>query len=136
MTQVKKLPHRFKTIWQDNKVLKSKVEGKSMTIPGQALTNKEHTVKARQGLSDQTVKLIYDPHNTFPDLRAKDLVDRKAMLQGTRALVNQLKTAGKKASEDLKASQLKIATDRQEELEKSLLTKMEKNQLQAKKGGL
>lgn len=93
---------KFRTNY-DAPVMESRLSNYTkMTVPGQALTNAEHIKKARMGISDQTTKLIYDPKNMYPDVRAKDLVDQRTMIQGARAVVNDLREKGKQHENNMK----------------------------------
>lgn len=128
-----------KTKWRTNydaPVIESKQSNRTkMTVPGQALTNAEHIKKARMGISDQTTKLIYDPHNLYPDVRTKDLVDQKTMIQGARAVVNELREKGKQHEQNRKlqeeAAKKKAAADAEKQMQETLT----KHELKKIKGG-
>lgn len=88
------------------------------------------------GISDQTVKMIYDPHNAYPDVNALDIVDRQKMLQGARVLVADLKMKGQQHEENMKLQQQAAAKKQQEEQDRRMLSLMEKDKLKSVKGGL
>lgn len=127
---------KFRTNY-NAKVIKSIPSDKTkMTVPGQALTNSQHMAKAKQGLSDQTVKMIYDPNNAYPDISALDLVDRRKMLQGARALVNDLKEKRANHEKVYQEIQTKKAEDKQLADDKRVQDLIEQNKLKSVKGGL
>lgn len=72
----------------------------SATVPGLALTNSEHLKKVKLGLPENAVKVIFDPENTYPDIRGKDLVEQREMLMDARRLVQELKAKKKKFDDD------------------------------------
>lgn len=126
----------FRTNYNAKPILSHPSDKTKMTVPGQALSNTEHIMKARQGLSDQTVKMIYDPNDAYPNVSAMDLVDRRKMLQGAKALVNDLKqkrTNHEKTQKDIEA---KNHLDKETANEKKMQDLIEQNKLKSVKGGL
>lgn len=85
--------------WRTNynaKLIKSVCKDKiKMTVPGLALTNTEHLKKVRMGIPEQAVKVIFDPHDVYPDVRGMDLVDKNMLLKAARVQVQDLKQKGK-----------------------------------------
>lgn len=108
----------------------SKVTDKTkMTIPGLALTNTEHIQKVQMGLPEQAVKLIYDPHDIYPDLKAIDLVDRKTMLQTATRVVNQMRSKGKELMEQAEERKKQDALKKGQEEEARMLALLDKQKI-------
>lgn len=106
---------KFRTNY-NAKLRKSEVtKSTKMTVPGQSLTCGEHVKRARMGLSDQAVKLIFDPMNAYPDVRGLDLVEKADLLKTTREQVQLLKS--KETQHKAKQKQLEAQKKANELLE-------------------
>lgn len=120
----------FDTMYQFKKRTKKKMDTTIMTVPRQALTNKEHLKNIKMGLSPQAVKMIFDPNNTFPDLRAMDIVDQQLMLKNVRSQVNEIRTRGEARAKEIMTQKKEDENSKfkkfQTELDKLKKTKEEK----------
>lgn len=88
---MKQTTARFRTNY-NSKLITSTLKDKTKhTVPGMALTNSEHLKKAKLGLSDQAVKVIFDPEDIYPDVRAMDLVDKHMLVKQARQVVQDIK---------------------------------------------
>lgn len=108
---------QFKTIY-DIKIKKSSLGvTKQLTVPGMALTNSEHLKRQRMGLSEQTMKVIFDPDDIFPDVRAMDLIDKKKAIGQARKTVQQLRTARENYIADLAAKKKEAEAEAEKQRE-------------------
>lgn len=102
--------------------------GNKMTVPGLALTNTEHIKRAKLGLSEQTIKVLYDPEDLFPDIRSLDFVDQRILLKHARQQVQAIKKAGEeyrqKHAKETETARLK----KEMELEAKILSGLTKKQ--------
>lgn len=110
---------KFTNRW-NTKRIPTKTDTVKMTVPGLALTNKQHLTRIKNGLQEQAVKVIFDPLDLYPEINALDLVERKEMIKNARQTVADIKTAKEKWDTEHKAMQAeKLAADelkREEEL--------------------
>lgn len=99
-----------------------------MTVPGLALTNGEHIKKAKLGIPEKAIKVIFDPQDLYPDVRAMDLVDRHMLMKQAREVVQEIRT--KKT--EFEREQAEKKKQQKIELEKALDERIEKISRNAK----
>lgn len=118
---------KFRTAF-NFKLKKTEIKGKKMTVPGQALTTTEHIKRAKLGISDKAIKMIYDPEDLYPDIRALDIVDQRAMMKQAREVVQDIRTAGEKYRQDNAAETARRQALQQKSQEEELLKKFKELQ--------
>lgn len=112
---------RFRTNY-NAEIIPSEVKNRVlMTMPGLALTNKQHLEKARNGLAEKTMKVIYDPHDILPDVRSMDLVERDELLRNAKTTVEKIKKAKEDHENKMKAAQKAQAEQRIKDEEARLI---------------
>lgn len=116
----------FKTQW-NYKNCPTKIEAKIMTVPGLALTNTQHMRSVKMGLSEKTIKVIYDPENNLPDVRVMDLLDQRTVLKEVQKQVQDIRALRKEyvkeQEEKARLAKEKLEDDRFTQFEKRMKDK-------------
>lgn len=105
-----------------------KLDTTKMTVPGMALTNTEHLKRVKLGLSEKTMKVIYDPEDLFPDIRSLDFVDQKAMLKHARQTVDAIRKKGEEYRKANQKATMEARLKKEQELEAKLLSQLSNKQ--------